>query len=172
MEKLPIKSSFEPIADSNARILILGTLPSEQSLARRQNYGNPQNHFWRLVYALYGQTPDEEFERKKTFLHAHRIALWDSIRSATCRGSLDGDIKNITPNDFDWFFKEYPDIRHIFFNGAKSEQVFKRYYPGIYAAVPHTRLPSSSPIPTPAVRNFEDKLKRWTVVREVLNGIE
>jgi hypoxanthine-DNA glycosylase len=171
MDNLPIKTSFAPIASASARILILGTLPSVQSLARRQNYGNPQNQFWRLIYALFGQTPGEDYENKKAFLQTHRIALWDSIGSATNPGSLDGDIKNIVPNNFDWFFGEYPGIRHIFFNGAKSEQVFKQYYPGYYSAILHTRLPSSSPIPTPAIHNFEDKLKKWLVVKDILDGI-
>ena len=168
--QLPLKTSFPPIAQQ-ARILILGTLPSVQSFKRQQNYGNPQNQFWRLIYALFGQVPDAAYENKKEFLHAHKIALWDSIRSATNPGSLDGDIKDITPNDFDWFFATHPGIRHIFFNGAKSEQVFKRYYPGYYAAFPHTRLPSSSPIPTPAVRSFEQKLQKWLVIKEVLDAI-
>ncbi|MEI6102024.1 MAG: DNA-deoxyinosine glycosylase, partial [Eubacteriales bacterium] len=139
MEELTIKSSFAPIADQSARILILGTLPSVQSLEKHENYGNPQNHFWRLVYTLFEKTPDALWKDKKEFLHTHRIALWDSIRSATNPGSLDNTLKNITPNDFDWFFASYPKIGHVFFNGAKSEEVFKKYYPAYYNTFPHTR---------------------------------
>jgi len=46
-------SSFPPIADPNSRLLILGTMPGEQSLRLGQYYGNPRNHFWRLIYTLF-----------------------------------------------------------------------------------------------------------------------
>lgn len=159
--------SFPPVAKNNAVILILGALPSIPSLKKRENYGNPHNHFWRLVYALFNQTPDTEYEKKIAFLFSKKIALWDSIASANRRGSLDGAIKNALPNDFDWFFAQHPHIKHIFFNGAKSEAVFKKHFPHFYAAIPHTRLPSSSPIPTSRIRNFEQKLAAWSVVKKI-----
>jgi TDG/mug DNA glycosylase family protein len=159
--------SFPPVAKKNAVILILGALPSVLSLEKCENYGNPQNHFWRLVYALFGKTPDEEYEKKTAFLYSKKIALWDSIASANRRGSLDGAIKNVVPNDFDSFFVQHTHIKHVFFNGAKSEAVFKKHFPHLCAAVPHTRLPSSSPIPTSKIRNFEQKLAAWSVVKNV-----
>lgn len=54
--------SFPPVIDDRARVLIAGTAPSVKSLKHGQFYGNPQNYFWRVVYALFGDasrlTPD------------------------------------------------------------------------------------------------------------------
>jgi len=159
--------SFPPVANNDAVILILGALPSVLSLEKRENYGNPNNHFWRLLYALFGREPNEEYEKKTAFLLSRKIALWDSIKSANRKGSLDVAIRNALPNDFDVFFAEHPHIGHIFFNGAQSEAVFKKHFPHICAAIPHTRLPSSSPIPTSKIRNFDQKLAAWSIVKEI-----
>ena len=167
MKENNMKYGFPPIADKNARLLILGSLPSVLSLQTRQYYGNPNNHFWRILYALFAAQPDAAYEDKKKFLLSKKIALWDSIAGATNPGSLDGTIQNINPNDFEWFFKEHPRIGHVFFNGSKSEDVFRRYYPSIFNSISHTRLPSSSPIPTQQNRNFEEKLESWRIVKKI-----
>ena len=49
------KSSFEPVADTGARLLILGSLPGEVSLAKAQYYGNARNQFWRLIGGVIGR---------------------------------------------------------------------------------------------------------------------
>jgi TDG/mug DNA glycosylase family protein len=163
--------SFPPIAGKDAVILILGSLPSAISLEKQESYGNPLNHFWRLIYALFDCAVDEDYEKKKAFVLSKKIALWDSIHSAQRQGSLDGSIKNAVPNDFLKFFLEHPNVRYIFFNGAASESVFKKHFPILYSAMPHTRLPSSSPIPTSKVRNFEDKLKEWMIVKKTWDDL-
>ncbi len=166
-----ILHSFPPIADKDAVILILGSLPSAISLKKQESYGNPLNHFWRLLYALFDRNPDEDYEKKKAFVLSKKIALWDSIQSAERPGSLDGGITNAVPNDFLKFFLEHPNVRHVFFNGAVSESVFKKHFPNLYVALPHTRLPSSSPIPTPQIRNFEDKLQKWMYIKKIWDGL-
>ena len=52
-----VKRSFPPVADARTRLLVLGSLPGEESLARRQYYANPRNHFWRLIGAVTGARP-------------------------------------------------------------------------------------------------------------------
>jgi len=45
------KSGLPPVVGKNTEILILGTLPSDMSLAAEQYYANPGNDLWRLVGA-------------------------------------------------------------------------------------------------------------------------
>src|SRR3954447_19874076 len=89
-----LKRSFAPVADSNTRVLVLGSLPGEESLARRQYYAHPRNHFWRLVGAVIGaDLVPLPYEARLEALLAAGIGLWDTVGSATRRGSLDGAIR-------------------------------------------------------------------------------
>ena len=49
------KSSFPPVVAPDTRVLVLGSLPGERSLAARRYYAHPQNAFWRLVGAVAGR---------------------------------------------------------------------------------------------------------------------
>ena len=41
--------SFEPVVNENTKILILGTIPGIASLKNQEYYGNPRNHFWKII---------------------------------------------------------------------------------------------------------------------------
>ncbi len=158
----PIKYSFPPIVPEGARLLILGTLPGEESLRLQQYYGFSRNHFWALIAALSRQPLPTSYAEKTALLHINRWALWDVLEGAERIGSSDAAIRNPTVNDFADFFASYPNIATVAFNGQKARDLFHRYVvkPGL---VPQGRftsieLPSSSPLNTIP---FEEKRNLW-----------
>jgi double-stranded uracil-DNA glycosylase len=157
-----VKYSFPPFADSHARLLILGTLPGDESLRLQQYYGHPRNHFWPLIAALVGEELPAEFAVRKQLLQRNGIALWDVIEGAERNGSSDAAIRNLKANDFGAFFKAHPHIMTVAFNGQKARDLFRRYVirPGIVSEdrLIMIELPSSSPLYTIP---FEEKLSAW-----------
>ena len=168
--KRPVLIGFPPIARPDARVLVLGSMPSVVSLAKRQYYGHPQNAFWPIMGRLFGAGLHLPYEERTDILCGYRIAVWDSLRACQREGSLDSAIRAEVANDFVAFFAEHPDIRTVFFNGQKSEAVFRRrVLPGIEELAGRfefLRLPSTSP--AHAGRTFEEKLAAWRAVKRVV----
>ena len=169
------KTGFTYIADRRSVILILGSLPGDESIRAQEYYAHPRNQFWSLIgYHVPGTmhgTADilstrSIYEDKKRFLLEKQIALWDTLQRAERDGSLDTKIKNGTPNDFYTFFKKHPDIRHIFFNGQASQKLFLKHERIWADRIPCTLLPSSSP--ANAQLSFEQKKEVWQAVFKVL----
>jgi len=161
-------TSFEPIVDKNCRILILGTMPSVTSLKKQQYYGNKQNHFWRIIYNLFNKDVEEDYESRKIFLLNHHIAVWDVLKCCDREGSSDSKIINPVPNNFETFFKNYPNIKAVFFNGRKAEELFKKLVIGkmnLKDDLLFYRLPSTSPA---RIMRFEDKLEQWKAILSYL----
>lgn len=169
---LATSSGFPPIVADGARVLILGSLPSQQSLQKNQYYGNPQNAFWRIMGQLFGAGPELPYSGRTEALRRRRIAVWDVLASSVRPGSMDAaiDIKSAQANDFEAFFDAYPEVTTICFNGKKAEQLFRRLvWPAMCKRADVLRLmslPSSSP--AFAAMPFADKLQQWSRVREVL----
>lgn len=157
---------FEPIADESARVLLLGTLPGQVSLQRNEYYAQPHNVFWRIMAALFGLNPQSSYAERTSHLVSVGIALWDVCHSATRPGSLDASIREDIPNDFAGFLDSHRQIRLICFNGAKAAELYRRKVrlPDNLAAIPNVLLPSTSP--AHAAMPYEEKLKRWAIVRE------
>lgn len=153
--------SFKPVINADSKILILGSMPGRESLHKGEYYGHPRNAFWRIMFCLLGEEPTEDYAAKKRMLLVHGIALWDVIQSCERKGSLDSAIKNIVPNDFFSLYERYPNIQHVFFNGAKAQDSYRRNI-GFDDNKSFARLPSTSP--AHAVK-FDKKLKAW---REIL----
>ncbi|MFL5337707.1 MAG: DNA-deoxyinosine glycosylase [Geminicoccaceae bacterium] len=160
-----IKRSFPPVVDERTRVLVLGSLPGEQSLARRQYYGNPRNHFWRLISAVAGVdlVPLSYEERLRALLDA-RIGLWDTVGAATRRGSLDGAIRDHRPNALPELVTALPELRVVGFNGAKSAALGMKQLAGAQGLA-LIALPSSSPAYT---LSFDAKCASWLQLRAFL----
>lgn len=65
MEYRTIEHTFEPVYDSESRILILGSLPSVKSRENNFYYGHPQNRFWRVLWEILGESGTEKNEVKE-----------------------------------------------------------------------------------------------------------
>ncbi|MCG6939703.1 MAG: DNA-deoxyinosine glycosylase [Thiohalocapsa sp.] len=168
----PIRTAFPPILGEAPRLLILGSMPSEASLAARQYYGHPRNAFWPIVERLLKLPAGSGYGQRAAALREHGIALWDVIAACARPGSLDADIRpeTVRVNDFAALFDAHPGIRCIAFNGGTAEREFRRrVLPGLggaHAAIERLRLPSTSP--AHAGMRFEDKLAAWRVILERL----
>ncbi len=159
---------FLPVRRQDARVLILGSLPGQASLAARQYYAQPQNSFWRIMGQLFGAGPEQPYEERLQRLMDARVALWDVCASARRPGSLDHriDKSSIVANDFAGLFESCGDIGAVFFNGATAERLYLTLalptLPAAVAAIPTRRLPSTSPAHAGVC--FAQKLDAWTEV--------
>lgn len=165
---------FPPIAAPDARVLILGSLPGQASLAAQQYYAQPQNAFWRIMGELIDAGPDVPYVERAARLRASGIALWDVCQAAVRPGSLDAaiDLRSVVINDFDRFFLEHPRIAHVCVNGGTAHRLYQKKVQSClrdpWAALPLHLLPSTSP--AHASLSFAQKLDRWRALREWLSG--
>lgn len=160
--------SFEPIADDNCKVLVLGTMPGVMSLRKQQYYGYDRNAFWRIMYGLFDLEPDEDYERRKGFLLQHRIAVWDVLMACERQGSNDSDIKNPVPNNFAALYTCYPNIVSVCFNGGPAGKLYSRFIekPGEHGVTrSFYSLSSTSPANT---ISFEKKLDQWRLLLQLL----
>ena len=164
---MDLKRSFPPVIDSRTRVLVLGSLPGERSLARAQYYAHPRNAFWRLAGAVAGvELVSLPYAARLEALLAAGIGLWDTVASARREGSLDGAIRGLAANPVAELVQTLPELRAVGFNGGKSAEIGMKALAGAthLALVP---LPSSSPAFT---LPFEAKLERWMQLRRYLEG--
>jgi hypoxanthine-DNA glycosylase len=158
----PLLEGFPPIVDDDARLLILGSFPSVQSLATQQYYGNPRNAFWPITSELFGFDADAPYETRLAALQSHGVALWDVLHQCRRVGSADAriDLKSMVANDFGQLFTAYRSIERVCFNGRTAEQFFGRLV-DIDAPVSYRRLPSTSPA---RAMPAGQKLQAWRVI--------
>jgi hypoxanthine-DNA glycosylase len=164
----PAKRSFPPLVDARARILVLGTLPGEESLRRREYYAHPRNLFWPIVFGLFGATPAIDYAEKLAFVMAQRIALWDVCELGERDASADSSIRGERPNAIDRLLEAHPLIRAVAFNGTTARRLYDRHF-ARRADLAYLALPSTSP--AHARLDFAAKLAHWTALREVLSGV-
>jgi len=164
-------TGFPPVAQADARVLILGSMPGQRSLAEQQYYAQPRNAFWYIMGELFGAGPALPYPARLFRLQQSGIALWDVLARCRRRGSLDQHIEpgSIKVNDFNAFLARHPALGHICFNGRTAARLFSRQVlPGLEGAERlrlHT-LPSSSP--AMASLRPAQKLAHWTVIRNQL----
>lgn len=157
---------FPPLLGAEPRVLILGSMPSVASLEKRQYYGKPQNAFWKIMGELFGAGPELSYEARVQVLTDRGAAVWDVLASCVRPGSLDSaiDMSTAEVNPLAELLAQEATLNHVFFNGRKAEDVFKKRVQADVsrANISYTCLPSTSP--AMAALSFADKLSRWRCV--------
>lgn len=163
---------FPPVINDDCRVLILGSLPGERSIAVQQYYGHPRNAFWNIMSDLIGVDASQDYDSRCARLLDAGIGLWDVLASSVRRGSLDAAIDATTarPNDIADLLTTHKQVEAIAFNGRTSEKYFDRFFADIRAGTRKyalLSLPSTSP--AHAAMPAGEKLRRWSVLRGYLD---
>lgn len=166
---MPLVRSFAPLARTDARVLILGSMPGAASLAAGRYYAHPRNAFWPLLGALCGFPADAPYEQRVAALLAQRIAVWDVLQACEREGSLDSAIRVASQrvNAFAPFFAAHPAITTVLCNGGTAHRLFTRHVlPRLERALHVVAVPSTSP--AHASRSLAQKLAAF---RAALSGV-
>ena len=159
---MTLKSSFPPVARPDARLLVLGSLPGERSLAQRRYYAHPQNQFWRLMSPVVGRDLAAlAYPDRLAALLDTRVALWDVVASARRVGSSDAAIRDAEANDLPALVAALPQLRAIAFNGATAARIGRAALGSAQPGVALVTLPSSSPLHTVGLAA---KLPAWSAL--------
>lgn len=161
-----IRHTIEPVFDECSRVLVLGTMPSPKSREAGFYYGHPQNRFWRVLAALFGEPLPATNEERTALLLRHRIALWDVLASCDIQGASDASIANAVPNDLSRILDVAP-IREIFCTGATSARLYAKLCEP-RTGRPAVKLPSTSP--ANAAWSLERLIEAYRPVAEAAEG--
>ena len=153
------KRCFDPVVDASTRLLILGSLPGEKSLAHSQYYAHPQNKFWLLLGEVLGvELESLPYDARLITLLAHGVGLWDVVAQAQRSGSLDSNIRERDDNDLVALISDLPQLETIAFNGGTAARLGLKVLGEHASRYRIVSLPSSSPAYTLA---YEAKLQQW-----------
>lgn len=150
--------AFPPVARPDARVLILGSMPSAASLREGFYYGHPRNAFWRILADVYDRPTPETIAEKTSLITGNRLALWDSLMACEREGSLDSAIRRPELNDFEALFARCPGIQRVLFNGHAAHALFMKSGAALLDGRAWRVLPSTSPAYT---LTYERKLALW-----------
>lgn len=153
------KRSFAPVVDQNTRVLILGSLPGDASLAQQQYYAHPQNRFWHLLSdVIQIDLVAQAYSLRLQTLLQNQIGLWDVVAQAKRRGSLDSQIRERDDNDLLALLATLPQLHTIAFNGGTAAKLGLKILGDQQTQYRILHLPSSSPAYTLA---YTLKLTAW-----------
>lgn len=157
------KRSFPPVIDPRVRLLVLGSLPGDRSLAEQRYYAHPQNQFWRLISTAIGRDiAGLPYDTRLTALLEAHVGLWDVVASARRAGSTDAAIEDVEAHDVAGLAHTLPQLRTIAFNGGTALRHGLRQLGTDAARYGIVALPSSSPLHT---IGFDAKRAAWEALR-------
>lgn len=161
----PLHRNFPPVVRADTRVLLLGSLPGEASLARGQYYAHPRNQFWRLIGAVIDRDlTGLPYEKRLLALLDARLGLWDTVAAATRKGSLDAAIRLHEASDLATLAAGLPELKAIGFNGGTAARIGRKRI-GADSGLALIDLPSSSPAYT---LPFEAKREEWLALKPFL----
>jgi hypoxanthine-DNA glycosylase len=159
----PRRRGLPPVIGADARVLILGSFPSEASLAARQYYAHPRNHFWPILGAVLDEPLAElPYIDRLARVRACGVAIWDTIVACERAGSLDALIRNAEQGEIDRVRRVARELKAVCFNGNTAGRARAAWAAAGYATLV---LPSTSPAYT---RPLAEKLAAWLKLREYL----
>ena len=156
-EYVHVVHGFEPVFDSESRLLILGSLPSVKPREEGFYYGNPRNRFWQVTAMVTKQSLPNDREQKIKLLKNAKIALWDVVAECDIIGSGDASIKNVISTDLSLILSECK-IEKIYANGSAAARLYRRFQLE-QTGIEITALPSTSP--ANAAWSLERLCKAW-----------
>ncbi|MEO8536009.1 MAG: DNA-deoxyinosine glycosylase [Betaproteobacteria bacterium] len=150
------RRGLPPVIAPDAQVLILGSFPGAASLAARQYYAHPRNHFWPILGAILGEPlADLSYADRLSRLRARRIAIWDTIIACERAGSLDAAIRNAEHGEITRVRRVARELKAVCFNGNTAGRASAAWASAGYATLV---LPSTSPAYT---RPVAEKLVAW-----------
>ena len=150
---------------ADARVLILGSFPSEASLAARQYYAHPRNHFWPILGEVLGEPlATLPYAERLARVKARRVAIWDTIVECERAGSLDAAIRNAEHGEIRRVRRIARALRAVCFNGKTAARARPAWADAGYDTLV---LPSTSPAYTLA---FAEKLGQWRALGRFLDS--
>lgn len=154
-----ISHGFEPVYNSESKVLILGSFPSVKSREVGFYYGHPQNRFWKLMAMILETEPPVTISEKKELLYSNKIALYDAVEEAQIKGSMDVNLNVVSTSDISKII-DNSSINKIFCNGTKSYQVVTS------AGIEAVKLPSTSA--ANARYRLDDLYNEWVIIKKYL----
>lgn len=152
------KFGFAPVHNGQTRLLVLGSMPGELSLAAREYYAHPRNQFWELIgTVIQRDLRNTPYDQRLDALLGSGVGLWDVIGSAVRSGSLDNAIRSPQPAPLAGLLAQLPRLKAVAFNGRKAATLGRRNLSN--CAVPLVDLPSSSP--AYAAMSLVQKHEHW-----------
>ena len=163
MEYQSLKHTFDPVFNTESKILILGSFPSVKSRENNFFYGHPQNRFWKVMAKVLEWEVPTTIEEKRKMLLENHVAVWDVIASCSILGSSDTSIKDVIVNDFSKIL-ENSKVERIYVNGGKAYELYHKYAEKV-TGIKAVKLPSTSP--ANAAWSLEKLTKTWKEIIEI-----
>ncbi|MCX5782121.1 MAG: DNA-deoxyinosine glycosylase [Elusimicrobia bacterium] len=119
---------LKPVVSKSTEVMVLGTIPGNLSLEKKQYYAYEKNHFWRILFSAIKESDPKIYDKRIKALLRNRIGIWNVFESCYREGSCDRRIKKPKINELNQFFHFYPKIKKILLNGRMAYDRFKTYY--------------------------------------------